>query len=65
MKKIQEIDWEQVDNESAVCLQKCLNFEKDLKRIRQQNKGLEQQNKDVNEFCKTNNIPTHTLKLKK
>lgn len=63
MKK--EIDWEQVDKESAIYLEKYKNFEKDLNRIRKMNKSLEEMSKEVNDFCKKNNIKTYNLKLKK
>lgn len=59
-----EIDWDEVDKESKIYLQKCLNFEKDLKRIRQKNKTLEQMSNEVNDFCQKNNIKQYNLELK-
>lgn len=61
MKK--EINWDEVDKESKIYLQKYLNFEKDLKRIRQKNKSLKQMSKEVNDFCEKNNIETYNLEF--
>lgn len=63
MKK--EIDWEQVDKESKIYLQKYQNFEKDRKRIKSLNKSLQQMSDEVNEFCEKNNIKTCNLEIKK
>lgn len=63
MKK--KIDWDLVDKESELCRKKYQNFEIDLKRIKNQNKSLEEITKEVNNFCKQHNIETVNLKLKK